>query len=142
MIEITSIKEGIVIDHIKAGLGMEIFDKLNLRQLDDEVAIILNANSTQHGKKDILKIANNVDINLDVVSIIDPSATINIIKGEKVMDKLTLKLPKHVKGLLHCQNPKCVSTSERAVESEFSLIDEEEKTYKCDYCGHIYDVEE
>ncbi|WP_276861569.1 aspartate carbamoyltransferase regulatory subunit [Anaerococcus tetradius] len=142
MIEITSIKEGIVIDHIKAGLGMEIFDKLNLRQLDDEVAIILNANSTQHGKKDILKIANNVDINLDVVSIIDPSATINIIKGEKVVDKLTLKLPKHVKGLLHCQNPKCVSTSERAVESEFSLIDEEEKTYKCDYCGHIYDVEE
>ena len=142
MIEITSIKEGIVIDHIKAGLGMEIFDKLNLRQLDDEVAIILNANSTQHGKKDILKIANNVDINLDVVSIIDPSATINIIKCEKVVDKLTLKLPKHVKGLLHCQNPKCVSTSERAVESEFSLIDEEEKTYKCDYCGHIYDVEE
>lgn len=142
MIEITSIKEGIVIDHIKAGLGMEIFDKLNLRQLDDEVAIILNANSTQHGKKDILKIANNVDINLDVVSIIDPFATINIIKGEKVVDKLTLKLPKHVKGLLHCQNPKCVSTSERAVESEFSLIDEEEKTYKCDYCGHIYDVEE
>lgn len=142
MIEITSIKEGIVIDHIKAGLGMEIFDKLNLRQLDDEVAIILNANSTQHGKKDILKIANNVDINLDVVSIIDPSATINIIKGEKVVDKLTLKLPKHVNGLLHCQNPKCVSTSERAVESEFSLIDEEEKTYKCDYCGHIYDVEE
>ncbi|EEI83445.1 aspartate carbamoyltransferase regulatory subunit [Anaerococcus tetradius] len=142
MIEITSIKEGIVIDHIKAGLGMEIFDKLNLRQLDDEVAIILNANSTQHGKKDILKIANNVDINLDVVSIIDPSATINIIKGEKVVDKLALKLPKHVKGLLHCQNPKCVSTSERAVESEFSLIDEEEKTYKCDYCGHIYDVEE
>lgn len=89
-----------------------------------------------------MKIANNVDINLDVVSIIDPSATINIIKGEKVVDKLTLKLPKHVKGLLHCQNPKCVSTSERAVESEFSLIDEEEKTYKCDYCGHIYDVEE
>lgn len=142
MIEITSIKEGIVIDHIKAGLGMEIFDQLNLRQLDDEVAIILNADSTQHGKKDILKIANNVDINLDVVSIIDPSATINIIKGEKVVDKLTLKLPKHVKGLLHCQNPKCVSTSERAVESEFSLINEEEKTYKCDYCGHIYDVEE
>lgn len=142
MIEITSIKEGIVIDHIKAGLGMEIFDQLNLRQLDDEVAIILNADSTQYGKKDILKIANNIDINLDVVSIIDPSATINIIKGEKVVDKLTLKLPKHVKGLLHCQNPKCVSTSERAVESEFSLIDEEEKTYKCDYCGHIYDVEE
>ena len=114
MIEITSIKEGIVIDHIKAGLGMEIFDKLDLRHLKDEVAIILNAKSTQHGRKDILKIANNIDINLDIVSIIDPSATINIIKDEKVVEKLSLKLPKEVKGILNCQNPKCVSTSERS----------------------------
>ena len=142
MIEITSIKEGIVIDHIKAGLGMEIFDKLDLRHLKDEVAIILNAKSTQHGRKDILKIANNIDINLDIVSIIDPSATINIIKDEKVVEKLSLKLPKEVKGILSCQNPKCVSTSERSVESDFILIDEEEKNYKCAYCGHIYDVEE
>ena len=116
MIEITSIKEGIVIDHIKAGLGMEIFNKLDLKHLKDEVAIILNAKSTQHGRKDILKIANNIDINLDIVSIIDPSATINIIKDEKVVEKLSLKLPKEVKGILSCQNPKCVSTSERAVE--------------------------
>lgn len=142
MIEITSIKEGIVIDHIKAGLGMEIFDKLDLRHLKDEVAIILNAKSTQHGRKDILKIANNIDINLDIVSIIDPSATINIIKDEKVVEKLSLKLPKEVNGILNCQNPKCVSTSERSVESDFILIDEKEKNYKCAYCGHIYDVEE
>ena len=127
MIEITSIKEGIVIDHIKAGLGMEIFEKLDLRHLKDEVAIILNAKSTQHGRKDILKIANNIDINLDIVSIIDPSATINIIKDEKVVEKLSLKLPKEVKGILNCQNPKCVSTSERSVESDFILIDEKEK---------------
>ena len=142
MIEITSIKEGIVIDHIKAGLGMEIFNKLDLKHLKDEVAIILNAKSTQDGRKDILKIANNIDINLDIVSIIDPSATINIIKDEKVVEKLSLKLPKEVKGILSCQNPKCVSTSERAVESDFILIDEEEKNYNCAYCGHIYDVEE
>lgn len=142
MIEITSIKDGIVIDHIKQGHGMEIFEKLNLSELEDEVAIILNAKSTKNGKKDILKIANNIDINLDIVSIIDPSATINIIKNEQVVDKLTLSLPKVVRGILECQNPKCVSTSERSVASEFNLIDEKEKTYSCAYCGHIYDVEE
>ncbi len=142
MIEITSIKDGIVIDHIKQGHGMEIFEKLNLSELEDEVAIILNAKSTKNGKKDILKIANNIDINLDIVSIIDPSATINIIKNEQVVDKLTLSLPKVVRGILECQNPKCVSTSERSVDSEFTLIDEKEKTYSCAYCGHIYDVEE
>ena len=142
MIEITSIKDGIVIDHIKQGHGMEIFEKLNLSELEDEVAIILNAKSTKNGKKDIFKIANNIDINLDIVSIIDPSATINIIKNEQVVDKLTLSLPKVVRGILECQNPKCVSTSERSVDSEFNLIDEKEKTYSCAYCGHIYDVEE
>ncbi|WP_297790890.1 aspartate carbamoyltransferase regulatory subunit [uncultured Anaerococcus sp.] len=142
MIEITSIKDGIVIDHIRPNHGMEIFEKLHLSEIEDEVAIILNAKSTLHGKKDILKIANNIDINLDIVSIIDPSATINIIKDEKVVDKLSLSLPKTVRGFLKCQNPKCISTSERDVESEFILIDEKEKTYKCAYCGHIYDVEE
>ena len=142
MIEITSIKDGIVIDHIKQGHGMEIFEKPNLSELEDEVAIILNAKSTKNGKKDILKIANNIDINLDIVSIIDPSATINIIKNEHVVDKLALRLPTVARGILKCQNPKCVSTSERSVDSEFNLIDEKEKTYSCAYCGHIYDVEE
>ena len=142
MIEITSIKEGIVIDHIKAGLGMEIFNKLDLRHLKDEVAIILNAKSTRFGKKDILKIANNIRINLDAVSIIDPTATVNIIENEKVVKKLELELPKRAVDILTCQNPKCVSTSEREVQSEFILINKEEKTYKCAYCGHIYDVEE
>ena len=142
MLEITSIKDGIVIDHIRAGLGMKIYELLDLEDLDSEIAIILNASSTRFGKKDILKIANNIKINLDAVSIIDPTATVNIIKDEKVIEKLELKLPEKAVDILTCQNPKCVSTSERAVESEFSLIDEEEKTYKCDYCGHIYDVEE
>lgn len=142
MIEITSIKDGIVIDHIRPNHGMEIFEKLNLKDLDDEVAIILNAKSTQNGRKDILKIANNIDINLDIVSIIDPTATINIIRDEKVVDKLSLRLPKKITGFLKCQNPKCISTSERSVESEFILLDEKDKTYSCAYCGHIYDVEE
>ena len=142
MIEITSIKDGIVIDHIRAGLGMQIYNLLDLKDLNDEVAIILNAKSTRFGKKDILKIANNIEINLDAVSIIDPTATVNIIENEKVVRKLELELPKKAVDILTCQNPKCVSVSEREVESEFILINKEEKTYKCAFCGHIYDVEE
>lgn len=142
MIEITSIKDGIVIDHIRAGLGMQIYNLLDLKDLKDEVAIILNAKSTRFGRKDILKIANNIKINLDAVSIIDPTATVNIIENEKVVKKLELELPEKAVDILTCQNPKCVSTSEREVQSEFILINKEEKTYKCAYCGHIYDVEE
>ena len=142
MIEITSIKDGIVIDHIRAGLGMQIYNLLDLKDLKNEVAIILNASSTRFGKKDILKIANNIQINLDAVSIIDPTATVNIIENEKVVKKLQLELPEKAVDILTCRNPKCVSTSEREVQSEFILINKEEKTYKCAYCGHIYDVEE
>lgn len=142
MIEITSLKNGIVIDHIKPGLGIKIFNLLNLDQLDDEVALILNANSSSQGKKDIVKIANNLDINLDAVSIIDPSATVNFIEEEKVVEKKQLELPEVSKGILKCQNPTCVSTTERNVESKFILIDKKEKMYKCAYCDHIYDVEE
>ena len=142
MIEITSLKNEIVIDHIKPGLGIKIFNLLNLDQLDDEVALILNANSSSQGKKDIVKIANNLDINLDAVSIIDPSATVNFIEEEKVVEKKQLELPEVSKGILKCQNPTCVSTTERNIESKFILIDKKEKMYKCAYCDHIYDVEE
>ena len=142
MIEITSLKNGIVIDHTKPGLGIKIFNLLNLDQLDDEVALILNANSSSQGKKDIVKIANNLDINLDAVSIIDPSATVNFIEEEKVVEKKQLELPEVSKGILKCQNPTCVSTTERNIESKFILIDKKEKMYKCAYCDHIYDVEE
>lgn len=142
MIEITSLKNGIVIDHIKPGLGIKIFNLLNLDQLDDEVALILNANSSSQGKKDIVKIANNLDINLDAVSIIDPSATVNFIEEEKVVEKKQLELPEVSKGILKCQNPTCISTTERNIESKFILIDKKEKMYKCAYCDHIYDVEE
>ena len=142
MIEITSIKNGIVIDHIRAGLGMQIYKLLDLKDIKNEVAIILNASSTRYGWKVILKIADNMKINLDAVSILDPTATVNIIENEKVVKKLELELPEKAVDILTCQNPKCVSTSEREVQSEFILINKEEKTYKCAYCGHIYDVEE
>ncbi|WP_236785480.1 aspartate carbamoyltransferase regulatory subunit [Anaerococcus ihuae] len=142
MLEITSLKKGIVIDHIKRGLGIKIFNLLHLDEIEDEVALILNANSSSQGRKDIVKIANNLDINLDAVAIIDPNATVNFIEDEKVVEKKQLELPEVSKGILKCQNPTCVSTTERNIESKFILIDREEKMYKCAYCDHIYDVEE
>lgn len=142
MLEITSLKKGIVIDHIKRGLGIKIFNLLHLDEIEDEVALILNASSPSQGRKDIVKIANNLDINLDAVAIIAPDATVNFIEDEKVVDKKQLELPEVSKGILKCQNPTCVSTTERNIESKFILIDREEKMYKCAYCDHIYDVEE
>ncbi len=142
MLEITSIQNGIVIDHIKTGHGLRIFELLDLEKLKDEVAIILNADSKLLGKKDIIKFQNYMDINLDAVAIIDPTATINIIKDDQVIEKKTLELPKKVEGILNCQNPKCISTSERNVKSKFILINKNEKIYKCGYCSHIYDMEE
>ena len=111
-------------------------------ELEDEVALILNANSTSQGKKDIVKIANNLDINLDAVSIIDSSAIVNFIEDEKVIEKKSLELPEISEGILKCQNPSCVTTNERNIKSKFILIDRKEKMYKCAYCDHIYDVEE
>ncbi|WP_040397103.1 aspartate carbamoyltransferase regulatory subunit [Anaerococcus senegalensis] len=142
MLEITSLNRGIVIDHIKPGLGIKIFNLLHLDELEDEVALILNANSTSQGKKDIVKIANNLDINLDAVSIIDSSAIVNFIEDEKVIEKKSLELPEISEGILKCQNPSCVTTNERNIKSKFILIDRKEKMYKCAYCDHIYDVEE
>ncbi|EGC84296.1 aspartate carbamoyltransferase regulatory subunit [Anaerococcus hydrogenalis] len=142
MLEITSLKKGIVIDHIKTGLGIKIFNLLHLDEIEDEVALILNANSTSNGKKDIVKIANNLDINLDAVAIIDPSATVNFIEDEKVVIKKNIELPEKIEGILKCQNPSCITANERNVESKFILIDRKEKMYKCNYCDHIYDVEE
>ena len=141
MLEITSLKNGIVIDHIKPGNGIKIFSELGLKEIEDEVALILNPNSPSQGRKDIVKIEDNLNINLDAVAIIDPGATINYIRDEKVIEKKQLQLPKVSEGILHCQNPKCVSVTEREVTSKFILVDPEEKMYKCAYCDQIYDVE-
>lgn len=142
MLEITSLNNGIVIDHIKKGVGIKIFNLLKLDELDDEVALILNAESTSMGKKDIVKIENNVDLNLDAIAVLDPLATVNIIKNEKVVEKKQIELPDVIEGVFECQNPACVTTSEREVTSRFELVDRKNNTYKCAYCDHFYDVEE
>ena len=131
---IDSIKNGIVLDHIKAGKSMEIYEILNLGKLDCSVAIIKNVNSRLMGKKDIIKIDDDIDVNLDVLGYIDPGITVNIIKDEKLVKKCHLTLPETVKNVIKCKNPRCITTTEQEIEHIFKLTDRENKVYRCFYC--------
>ena len=131
---IDSIKNGIVLDHIKAGKSMEIYKFLNLGELDCSVAIIKNVNSRLMGKKDIIKIDDDIDVNLDVLGYIDPGITVNIIKDEKLVKKCHLTLPETVKNVIKCKNPRCIITTEQEIEHIFKLTDRENKVYRCIYC--------
>ena len=137
MLNINSIKKGIVIDHIKAGLGLKIFDYLGLKDADFTVALIMNAQSNRLGRKDIIKIENVIDFDLSALGFIDHNITINIIEDEKIKEKINLNLPKKVKGVLKCDNPRCSTSCERGIDHSFTLVDEENGYYKCDYCDHI-----
>lgn len=137
MLSINSIKRGIVIDHIHAGKGLKIFDYLGLRDADYTVALIMNAQSDRIGKKDIIKIENVIDMDLSALGFIDPDITVNIIEDEKIVQKINLKLPEHVEGVLTCNNPRCITSIERGIKQSFSLVDAEEGTYRCDYCDHL-----
>ena len=134
MLKINGIKKGIVIDHIKAGLGYKIFKELKLDEADCTTALIKNAPSNKLGKKDLIKIDNVIDINLDVLGLIDPGLTITIIDDEKIVDKIKLSLPEKVVGILKCKNPRCVTTIEKNEEITFTLVNAEKKEYKCEYC--------
>lgn len=142
MLAINAIANGIVIDHITCGKGYQIFKMLKLDQNYHTVALIMNAPSPSMGKKDLIKIENVTDFNFDVIGLVDPEATVNVIKDEKIALKIKSDVPRQVKGILQCKNPRCITTSERGIESSFSLIDYKELLYQCDYCDHIYDMEE
>ena len=142
MLEITSIKQGIVIDHIKAGQGVKLFNLLNLDKADFTVALIMNAESEKMGKKDIIKIEKNIDVNLDVLALFGKQITANIIKDEEIVEKVEIKLPQTIENALTCKNPRCISNHERHVKTEFQLIHEEKQQYTCVYCDHLYDLEE
>ncbi|MDY5626564.1 MAG: aspartate carbamoyltransferase regulatory subunit [Clostridia bacterium] len=131
---IDSIKNGIVLDHIKAGKSMEIYNFLNLGELDCSVAIIKNVNSRLMGKKDIIKIDDDIDVNLDVLGYIDPGITVNIIKDEKLVKKCHLTLPETVNNVIKCKNPRCITTTEQEIEHIFKLTDRKNKVYRCIYC--------
>ena len=132
--KIDELKDGIVLDHIQAGLGMEIYNVLNLSEFDGQVALIQNAKSKLMGKKDVLKIeGNSDDIDLNKIAYIDSNLTVNIIKNGELAEKKKISLPKTLKGVIHCKNPNC-STNHENVESTFVLTDESTGTYRCLYC--------
>lgn len=136
MLSINSIKKGIVIDHIHAGLGVKIFDYLGLRDADYTVALIMNAQSKRVGKKDIIKIENVIDLDLSALGFIDPEITVNIIENEKIVEKINLTLPDKVVDVIHCKNPRCITSIERGIRHEFRLVDREKGIYACNYCDH------
>ena len=130
-----------MIDHIKAGYGLSIFKYLGLDKADFTVAIIMNAPSKKYGKKDLIKIENNIDLDLTMLGFIDPNITVNIIDNEKIVNKIKLSLPEKVEGIIKCKNPRCITSTERNIMHRFVLIDEEKGIYKCEYCDQIYSWE-
>ena len=137
MLNIEKIKNGVVIDHIKAGQGIRIFNWLGLDKLPHTVAFVLNATSQNMGHKDIIKIANTIAINFDVLGIIDPNITVNVIEDEKITKKIKLKLPEKVDNVIICKNPRCITSTEKYIPHVFFMENAEERTYRCEYCDDI-----
>ena len=131
---IDSIRNGLVIDHISAGKGMEIYDLLGLGALDCTVAIIKNSSSRKMGKKDIIKIDSDIEIDLDTLGYIDPFITIDIIKDGKLFEKKHVELPTRITNVIHCKNPRCITTIEQELPHIFKLTDKENIVYRCLYC--------
>lgn len=131
---INPIKDGIVLDHIKAGNAMILYNILNLGELECSVAIIKNANSVKMGKKDVLKIDKVLDINLNVLAVIDPGITVNIIKDGKLYKRTRLELPETVNDVFICKNPRCITSTEQELHHIFKLTDGENRIYRCIYC--------
>ena len=136
---IDAIKNGIVIDHIKAGKSMEIYKYLGLGKMDCTVAIIKNARSSKMGRKDIIKIEGPLDsLDLDVLGYIDHTITVNIIRDERIVEKRCLSLPDRLVNVIHCKNPRCITSIEQELPHIFYLSDEKTETYRCQYCEEKY----
>ncbi len=131
---IGQIKDGIVLDHITAGRGMDIYRILGLGELDCTVAMIKNADSDKMGKKDIIKVGKVIDLDFDVLGYIDPGITVNIIENGKLAKRERLTLPTVVRDIIRCKNPRCITSTEQELRHEFRLVDRERKVYRCIYC--------
>ncbi len=132
--KIDRIENGIVIDHIKAGQGMYLYQILGLDTLDCQVALIKNAESGKMGKKDILKVDKMIDLNLDAIGYVDPNITVNIIKNGEIEKVAHIELPEEVVDIIKCKNPRCITTTEQELPHVFKLTDKENRIYRCLYC--------
>lgn len=131
---IDSIQNGVVIDHITAGLGMRLYELLDLASLDASIALIKNVSSKKMGKKDIIKIDADIPVDLDVIGFVDPDATVNIIKGGVLVEKRSIAMPETLTNVIKCKNPRCITSCEQELEHIFKLTDNEAKVYRCIYC--------
>ena len=131
---IDSIKNGIVIDHITAGKGMELYNILGLGEKDCTVALLKNVVSTKHGRKDIIKIDGVMELDWDLVGFVDPNITVNIIRDGKLVDKKHLELPRKLVNVIRCKNPRCITVAEPQLDAIFLLNDADKHTYRCAYC--------
>lgn len=131
---IDSIKNGYVIDHISAGRAMKIYELLGLGELDCPVALIKNAPSRKTGKKDIIKIDGDIVLNMDVLGFVDPGVCVNIIRDGEIIEKCTIDSPELLKNVLKCKNPRCITSCEQELAHIFKLTDKENKVYRCIYC--------
>lgn len=139
MLNVGKIEEGFVLDHIAAGQSLVIYHLLQLDKLDCTVAIIKNAKSNKMGKKDILKVECDIDLlNLDVLGFIDHNITVNVIKDGEIVDKKDLSLPKEIKNVIQCKNPRCITSIEQELPHIFVLSDEKKEVYRCKYCEEKY----
>ncbi len=139
MLNISGLREGIVLDHIQAGKSLDIYYHLGLDKLECQVAIIKNAKSSKMGRKDIIKIEGPLDsISLEVLGYIDHNITVNIIRDDKIVEKKRLELPKKITNVIHCKNPRCITSIEQELLHIFYLADKKSETYRCMYCEEKY----
>ena len=137
--KIDSIQNGIVLDHITAGKALQVYHDLELDKLDCSVAILQNVKSSKMGKKDILKVECPIEaLDLDILGFIDHNITVNVIKDDKIYEKKELHLPKQVKNVITCRNPRCITSIEQELDQIFLLTDEEKEVYRCKYCEEKY----
>ncbi len=139
MLNVGKIDEGFVLDHIPAGKSMDIYRDLQLNDLDCTVAIIKNARSNKMGKKDIIKVQCPIDdMSMDILGFIDHKITVNVIRDSEIVEKRTLSLPKEIKNIIKCKNPRCITSIEQQLPHIFILTDPEKRIYRCKYCEEKY----
>ncbi len=137
MINVSKLKQGIVIDHIKPGQGYKLFSQLGLDKLDDVVVLLRNVPSKKMGAKDLIKIETNLALDFDVLGLVDPGATVNYVEDGVRVKKISVALPNEVYGILECKNPRCISKTEHTDKIKFILFDSEKRVFKCEYCDSL-----
>jgi aspartate carbamoyltransferase regulatory subunit len=140
MLNVDTIKNGLVIDHIKAGLGPQIFHWLGLDKSEFTSALIMNVSSKKSKRKDIIKVDNIINIDYSVLGFIDPNICVNVIKDEKIVRKIRMELPERVENVIKCKNPRCITMTEHYVPQVFILADRQKATYRCEYCDAFYNA--